>query len=248
MKNYSVSICTFGVNETDSLAVCVDTILSKCNRGDIEEIIICTCERTTDLCLETIEKLKRKYPDTKIIDIKQPPESKYWGGACRTMFDAATGSHILSMSSDLECNPDYVPNLITASKASPDSLIKASRWLNSSEFNGYGNLRKAGNKAFQLFMRVLFKSSITDYTYSFQIAPADVFKKTYFHKNGRTVAVELIAEPLMKNIQIKEIPINWKKRPGKKSGRSFFKDINHLFWYIIAVFDIRFNINRRFGE
>ena len=244
MDNYDVSICTFAVNEVESLQICVQTILARCDNSDIKEIIFCTCKKTLDESLRTISRLQKQYPDILIRTVEQPPESKYWGEACRTLFRTATGSHILSMSSDLECNPEYVADLIEKSKQNPDMLIKASRWIEGSVFKGYGTFRKIGNKVFQFFMIILFGKEITDYTYSFQIAPARVFKETYFHKNGRTVAVELIAGPIMRGIKVKEIPIVWRKREESHEKKRIIKDITHLFWYFIIAIDIRFRLKR----
>ena len=244
LEPYSVSICTFAVDETETLRICVDTILRNCHKEDIREIIICTCSRTTAASRDCIRQLQEEHPDIAIRDIEQPPESLHWGAACRVMFDAAAGTHILSMSSDLECNPDYVPALISQSKKNPAALVKASRWLAGAGFTDYGVLRKAGNRAFQLYMRLLFGPGVTDYTYSFQIAPADVFRSTYFHKNGRTVAIELIAGPVMRGVPVTEIPVPWEKRTDGKKRKSLRRDAVHLFWYCLTALDIRFRLKR----
>ena len=240
MSDYSVSICTFAVNEVVSLRICVDTILKTCDKDDLCEIIICTCERTTAETREVIAQLAENSTDVPIRNVEQPSWSSHWGEACRVMFDAAAGTHILCMTSDLECNPDYVAELIRLSKAAPEKLIKASRRMPGSVFKGYGGIRKLGNSVFQRYMELIFRGRLTDYTYSFLIAPLPVLRKTYFHKNGRTVAIELITEPLMRNVQIVEIPIVWRKREEASEKKRIFKDPVNLFWYFIVSLDIRF--------
>lgn len=246
LEKYSVSICTFAMNETESLRICVDTVLQTCRTEDIREILICSCDRTTPECRETIVKLQKQYSQVLIREIWQPPETKRWGGACRALFDAAAGTHILSMSSDLECDPKYVSKLIELSKQNPDKMIKASRWLEDVEFSGYGALRKTGNLLFQKYLSLLFGKKLTDYTFSFQIAPADVFRDTVFHKNGRTVAVELICGPIMRGVEILEIPTPWKKRTEhpETAGFRLKKDTVCLFWYFIVTLDIRFRLKK----
>ena len=244
LERYSVSICTFAVDETESLRICIRTILKNCQREDLKEIIICTCSRTTAACRETIRQMQEEHPDVAIRAMEQPPESLHWGAACRVMFDAATGTHILSMSSDLECNPSYVGALIDQSKQNPAALVKASRWMDGAGFTDYGFHRKLGNRAFQLYMRLLFGPGLTDYTYSFQIAPAGVFRDTYFHRNGRTVAIELIAGPVMRGIPVMEIPVPWKKRTDGQKRKSLRRDAVHLFWYCLTALDIRFRLKR----
>lgn len=246
LENYSVSICTFAVNEAESLRVCVDTILRTCRREDVREILICTCERTTRESLDTIACLQKENPGVPIRALAQPRERKNWGGACRTLYDAASGTHILSMSSDLECDPAYVAELIALSRQRPDVLVKASRWLDGAGFTGYGTLRKAGNRLFQGYMSLLFGRKLTDYTFSFEVGPADVFRETYFHKNGKTVAVELICGPVMRGVEILEIPAAWKKRTEytEKRGFRLKKDFVNVFWYLIVALDIRFRLKK----
>lgn len=245
MNDYSVSVCTFAVNEVVSLRICVETILNTCNKTDLQEIIICTCKKTTAESRNMIATLQTEHPDVPIIEIEQPPESDFWGEACRVMYTAATGTHILSMTSDLECNPDYVQPLIEHSKKAPEMLIKCSRWKKGSEFKGYGRLRKLGNRVFQGYMQLLFGRDVTDYTYPFQIAPSKVFKTAVFHKNGRTVAIELIAGPKRRGTEIREIPMVWKKREEFETGKRFFKDFDRVFWYFFTALDIRFRRRKK---
>ena len=240
MNDFSVSICTFAVNEVASLRICVETILNTCDKTDIKEIIICTCRKTTGESRKTITALQMEHPDISIIEIEQPPESDYWGEACKVMFAAASGTHILSMTSDLECNPDFVRKLIGVSKKNPHALIKCSRWKNGAEFNGYGGVRKFGNRLFQRYMQLLFGKGVSDYTYSFQIAPATIFKETRFHKNGRTIAIELIAGPKVKGVPIIEIPFIWKKREEPQIRPILSNDLIRVFWSFIVALDIRF--------
>ena len=236
-----MSICTFGVNEAESLKECVKTIADECSLEDIHEILICTCTATTAKCYDAIREITALYPQIHIVPVQQPPEKPYWGGACRTLIDSASGTHILCMSSDLECNPHLVSALIAAEKENPNGFCKASRWLDSSVFDGYGFFRKAGNRLFQSYMNLLFHANLTDYTYCFQIGPTNIFRETHFHKNGKTVPIELIAEPILRKLPIRELPIEWKKREEKPEKKRIQKDLNHLFWYILVSLKIRQN-------
>ena len=232
------------VNEAVSLRICVDTILDKCRKEDIKEILICICDRTTENCKKTIGELQKDYSGTIIQSIEQPPDDKNLSGACRVTFDAASGTHILAMSSDLECNPEYVPALIEQSKQNPGMLIKASRWTDGSVFDGYGALRKIANKSFQVFMNALFKAGITDYTYPFIIAPADCLKENRYKKNGKAAAIEMVAEPLIRGIKVKEIPVTWRNREEFPEKKHFGKDVKQLFFYFSEALNIKFGNNK----
>ena len=233
------------INEVVSLRICIDTILAKCESKDIKEILICVCSRTTEDCIKTIHELREKYPETVIQSIEQPDDNNNLSGACRVTFDAACGTHILAMSSDLECNPEYVPELIRHSKQNPDMLIKASRWIDGSIFDGYGAFRKIANKCFQIFMKTIFGSGLTDYTYPFLIAPAGVLKKNNYKTSGKAAAVEMVTEPIMRGVEVKEIPVVWRSREEFPEKKHIIKDTKQLFYYFSEAVNIRFKTKKK---
>lgn len=244
MEDYSVSICIGALNETNSLRKCIETIYKNCEKDDIKEILICICDYTTNDCKQAIKDIQSDYPDFPVKTVYQPPEEKNLGGACRSTFRVAAGTHILAMSSDLECGPEYVSQIIKLSKENPEKLIKGSRWLPNSVFHGYGTLRKAGNKLFQIYMQILFRKNITDYTYSFEAAPAEVFRAIDYRKNGKAAALEMVAEPVKKGIEVKEFPVVWKNREEFAHKKSFFEDFKLLVLYICTSLSIKFTKNK----
>ena len=74
---------------------------------------------------------------------------------------------------------------------------------------------------------------------------ADYDKTAVFHKNGRTVAIELIAGPKRRGTEIREIPMVWKKREEFETGKRFFKDFDRVFWYFFTALDIRFRRRKK---
>ena len=240
MGNYSVSICMGALNEANSLRKCIETILSDCDKEDIKEILVCICDYTTDECRQVISELQNKYPDISIQPVYQPPEEKYLGGACRTTFPVVTGTHILVMSVDLECGPEYVSEIIRLSKENPGALVKGSRWMRDSVFHGYGHLRKIANKVFQIYMRVLFRWSITDYTYSFEAAPTDVFRTMYFRQNGKAATLEMVADPVSRGIEVVEFPVIWQRREEFAHNKTPLEDFRMLCLYVATSLSIRF--------
>ena len=240
MGNYSVSICMGALNEAHSLRKCIETIAKDCNKEDIKEILICICDYTTDECKQVISELQGEYPDLSIQTVYQPPQEKYLGGACRVTFPVVTGTHILVMSSDLECGPEYVARIIRLSKENPDKLVKGSRWLPDSVFHGYGALRKAGNKLFQIYMNILYGRGITDYTYSFEAAPTEVFRSMYFRPDGRAATLEMVADPIRRGVEVVEFPVDWHRREEFAHRKTPAEDFKMLMLYLRTSLIIRF--------
>src|SRR5689334_11285058 len=91
------------INETTSLTQTVDIVLRDVKRTDIRELLVVVCQKTTPEAMATISGIQQKLGDLVVVLHQKRP---FLGGALQDGFDAARGSHIIIMGSDLETNPD----------------------------------------------------------------------------------------------------------------------------------------------
>src|SRR2546428_301522 len=119
------------INETTSLKQTVEIILRDVKREDIKELLIVVCKKTTPESMALISQLQKELGELVVVLDQRLP---FLGGALRDAFEAARGSHVIIMSSDLETNPNEVHQLIAEERKSPSGIVTTSRWLRGGSF------------------------------------------------------------------------------------------------------------------
>src|ERR1035441_7597845 len=132
-SSFSVTVILPAIDETWSLRETLTRIEAE-SRNDISQYLIVVCKKTTPACRQVAEALVLEVPGrVQLLEQRLP----FLGGAVRDGFDAAIGSHVIMMSSDLETDPDTVPLLIAGAKQHPATIITATRWKRGARFEGY---------------------------------------------------------------------------------------------------------------
>src|SRR5262245_790089 len=126
IPDLSVSVVVPVLDEAESLRTTIDQVLAD-NGGDVHEIVVVTGARTSADVRDTLSGLQGRHPGRIVVVDQVLPKL---GGALRRGIDASTGTHIITMYSDLESDPASVRVLIGACRQAPTAVINASRWLN----------------------------------------------------------------------------------------------------------------------
>lgn len=212
-----VSVMLGAVTETDSLRKTVKTVIDLCDDSDLTEIIISYPERITPQCKATVDELVNAQLG---VPIKAFMQTRPFIGAICDMIDAVTGSHCLLLSSDMALDLDCVPKMIEHAKQEPDVIVKCSRWLPDCKFYDYGTLAKAANRLAQGYLRVLYRSKLTDFTIPVQIAPSQVCKSIKFERTDFALLLEIVLKLLRLGYRFVELPTNCYPRTDGKSSNS----------------------------
>ena len=233
MSKFKVSVILPVINETFSLQKTVEIIIQN-SKEDISEIIIVVSkEKTTHDSLSLINNLQtNKYPNIIKTYFQNLP---YIGGAIQKGFAISTGSHIVMMASDLETDPNDVKKLIDLSKLNPSSIITANRWIKGGSFKKYNLIKFYLNFLFQLMLRSIFLTKLSDMTYGFRIFPSNLVKQIKWQELKHPFLLETILKPLLMKVNIIEIPSKWEARLEGTSQNSFFEN----FRYIKTALNIR---------
>ena len=233
MSNFKVSVILPVINETFSLQKTIEIII-KNSKDDISEIIIVVSkDKTIDDSLELITHLETsKYPNLIKKHVQTLP---FIGGAVQKGFEMSTGSHILMMASDLETDPNDVKSLINLSKLNRSSIITANRWLKGGSFKKYNIIKFYLNFLFQLMLRCIFLTKLSDMTYGFRIFPSNLIKEIKWQELKHPFLLETILKPLLMKVNIIEIPSKWASRLEGTSQNSFIEN----FRYIKTALNIR---------
>lgn len=224
------------INETFSFEKTVEIIMDECSKEDIREFIAVVCKKTTQDCLNSINKSKeyaqKRGYDFKILWQKRP----FAGGAVQDAIDIAKGSHLIMMSTDLETDPHLVKDLINSSKRYPSDIITASRWLKGGRIEGYNKLKLILNYVFQKIFSLYYGVHLTDITYGYRIFPTELMQKIKWEEYKHPFYLETALKPIRLGIRIHEIPTQWIAREEGESQNSFIQ----TFAYLKIAFKARF--------
>lgn len=233
MKFTSVTIIVGTTNEKESLLCTVDTIMQSCNSKDIDKILLVKSKDASDDCNETIKALEEKYPQ-KVFGLEQT--RPFVGGAIRDGFDAVTSSHTMLLPSDMAISLDCVPQMIEKSKQKPNVISKTSRWLEKDSFHNYGTFRKLFNKAAQIFLRILYRADLTDFTSPVQTAPTEAYRKSNWQELNFPFLLEMVLVPLRLDYSFEELPVQCFERKEGFSRNS----VKQTALYLKTALRVRF--------
>ncbi len=229
----SVSIILPVINETFSLRQSVEIVLRDLPRAEIRELLVVVCKKTTPEALAVVEELRRQLPEIVVIVQQQRP---FLGGALRDAFDAARGSHVIIMSSDLETNPNEAHLLVAKSREHPGWVITTSRWIRGGSFTGYSPIKLVCNWIFQRFFSLLYFTRLTDMTYGYRIFPTKLVQAIQWEELRHPFNLESMIKPLRLGVPAMEIPSVWAPRQEGESQNPFFRN----FEYFRTGFKVRF--------
>ena len=214
----NVSVMMGAVSETDSLRETVRQVLRLCDHRDLREIIIGYSQHVTPESLAVVRELAAMECDVPIVVFEQKRRGI---SGLVDMIDVARGSHCILIASDLAQDLSILPQMIAGAKRDGSVIRSASRWKKGCTFYGYGRIKKAVNLAAQLFLRVLFRANLTDFTNPVQIAPTELYQSIAFENEGFPILIEMVLKPLRLGYRFEEIPTNCYPRKQGKSNNSF---------------------------
>ena len=232
-KEMKVSVILPVINETFSLTKTVDLIVLE-NQEDIHEIIIIISKtKTTIASKQIIKKLQLSYQNLiKVFNQDLP----FIGGAVQRGFEEISGTHVIMMASDLETDPKDVKKLISTSRANPDSIVTANRWLVGGGFYKYNKIKLFLNYIFQNILKIIYNTNLSDITYGYRIFPSNIVKKILWEELKHPFFLETILKPIKLKTNIIEIPSGWKARTEGESQNNFMAN----FLYIKTALRIKF--------
>ena len=224
----SVSVLLPAINETFSFIETVKVILDECSPGDLCEILVIVCQKTTKDTLDSIEKAGQLAQKQGVPFSVLWQRKPYVGGAFQDGFAQAKGSHLLMMSSDLETDPHLVPSFIALAKQYPFDMITASRWLNRNSFAGYSPVKLMLNFFFQKIFSLLYGVKLTDITYAYRLVPTALYTAIRWEELKHPFFLETALKPLRLGIAAHEIPARWTARQEGESQNSFWQTFAYL--------------------
>jgi glycosyltransferase involved in cell wall biosynthesis len=223
MEFTSLSVVITASDETNALRETVQTLLAV--GDDVGEIIIVLPEWASEGCTATTDALAAAHPE-KVRKLIQT--QKGIGGAILDGFDSANGSHLLYTVADLAISLDTVAPMIEIARQHPDDVVKTSRFIQGGKFVDYSPVRLAVNSVAQVFLKILYQSTIRDHTNPMQILPAELYRSIDWHERTYPLLEELVLVPLRLRVPIREVPCTCRGRREGVSKNSFLQTALYL--------------------
>lgn len=151
------------------------------------------------------------------------------GGATKTGFLASklfSPSYVVSIDSDEQHDPKYIPDMISLLKDGDADLVYASRFHSDSDYSTTG-VRLAGNKFYTDLVNRLGNLSITDVTSGYRAIKFQKIPSVFF-LSETNFAIELALRAGRSRLSVAEIPT---AALGREHGASQFHRIEKFFTY-----------------
>lgn len=199
--NLELSIVIPCLNESDTLAECIDKALKVIEDNNLSAEIIIADNGSTDNSVE-IAKLK----NVRVINVSQ----KGYGWALRGGMDAAEGKFIIMGDADNSYDFSDLMKFVIKLRDGND-MVMGSRFP-----SGGGEIKKGampflhqyfGNPFFALLARFMFKAQIHDPYCGFRGFTKDLYSQLQLKCTGMEFAIELILKSVIFNKKIAEVPI-----------------------------------------
>lgn len=219
-----VSLVIPTVNEVQSLDETLRIVIER-NPETLHEVLVMVCDRTLKESLDVVEQYARRHPALVRVVRQDRP---YLGGALMSGINQATGTHVVTMFSDLESDPELVRPLIEAARVHPEAIIQASRWKTESKFVGYGRAKLVLNAMAQGVVRTIFWTPVTDFTFGFRLYPRTLVQSLPVTEIRHGYVLESLLLALRLKVRVIELPCKWVKRPEAKSSINWRTYLHYL--------------------
>jgi dolichol-phosphate mannosyltransferase len=209
---------TFSIDETLK-------ILLKLDRGYTQEILLLVSPRASEETFSICRRWAEQEPRVKVLVQKNNPGI---GWAYREGMQAAQGNYVALMAADLETEPAAVDRMVRKLEETGCDEVIANRWLAGGGFTNYDPLKLVLNWIFQNGFRVLFWTSIGDFTFGLKLLSKEIAEAVAWEGILHEICIETTVKPLKKGYHLEQVPTVWVGRKEGRSVNTFFKNFRYV--------------------
>ena len=206
---------------------CTVVVPARNESGNIEAAIQRTAElgkgtelifiegHSTDDTWDTIQQMKKKYPDRNIVTMQQTTKGK--GGACREAFAKATGDFLFILDADLTMPPEELPKFYEVIRSGQADFVNGVRLVYPMEDEAMRFFNMIGNHFFSKAFTWLLGQSIKDTLCGTKVLSKKNYEqiaanRDYFGDFDPFGDFDLIFGAAKQNLKIQDLPIRYRAR------------------------------------
>ena len=203
-------------NEGKIIAKTIETLIHFLAQSGFpyEYVITLANNASTDNSLMVCEELTRKFRQVRILDLT----GKGKGRAIRAAWTTAEAEILTFMDADLSSDLSFFRSLIDAVVVEGYDLATGNRLGKNSKIINRRFLRSVASRLYNIFIRVLFKTSISDHQCGFKAMSKQAFFSVapLLEDNAWFFDTELIVMARQQGLKIKPIDIMWSDNTDSK--------------------------------
>lgn len=145
----------------------------------------------------------------------------------------STNKNIILMDGDLEINIDDIPKLIKEFINNSNNVIVGTRWSKKSDWEY--NINSLGNYFINFLFNQLYNSNLNDILCCVKIMNKPLLNSLHIKSNGFGIEAEIMAKLILKNVDIEEVNINYKRRTKKQGKKLRLSDSWNIIFIIFKI-------------
>lgn len=205
-----VSVVIPALNEERNLPLVLPRI------GPYVDEVVLIDGHSVDRTAEVAQTLR---PGVRVI--RQPNRGK--GDALRAGFEAATGDIVVMLDADGSTDPSEIPLYVGALIAGAE-FVRGTRFAQGAGTADMSLLRRAGNRALVVAVRLLFGGRCTDLCYGYIAFWKRVLPALDLDAEGFEIETQLTVQALASGLKVAEVPSFEHRRVHGKSNLRTFPD------------------------
>jgi glycosyltransferase involved in cell wall biosynthesis len=193
----------------------------------------------------TVDVARQLWPSIRVI----PQTGRGKGNALKDGFSAATGDIIVMMDADGSTNPSEIPAFVAVLAAGAD-YVKGSRFMQGGGSEDITPVRKLGNNALLLLVRMLFKCQYSDLCYGYNAFWSYHLPRLMTNADGFEIETSLNLRALRSGLNVAEIPSFEARRVSGESKLRALPDGMRVLRTIFSewIDSFKSNLNKNVGN
>jgi glycosyltransferase involved in cell wall biosynthesis len=214
-------------NEELTISDVIERLKTTVAKTRLKNEIIVIDDRSADRSLEI-----SKTQGVTVYSLKKHMGKGY---ALRVGFAKAKGEIIVTIDSDGSHCPEELPLLLTPILQDRADLVIGSRYLSQKPVSAR-KLNAFGVRVFNLLIRVLTKTEVTDSQSGYRAMKSDVLKNMCLKSGEYEIESEMLVKTVRRGFRVKEVPISFEQRTYGVSGLDPVADGFKIFLSIVSAY------------
>ena len=218
-------------NEEEWIAAVLARVLAVDLGSGVESEIIAVDDASTDGTAEALEELRHRYPDK--LTVLRHERNRGKGAAIRTAIEHATGEIAVIQDSDLEYNPQDLPQMLKPLLEGHADAVYGSRFLIAGERRVLYFWHALANHLLTTACNMAADLNLTDMETGYKAFRLSLVKTIPLRSERFGIEPELTIKLAQRGVAMYEVPISYRGRTYEEGKKIGLKDAIQALWVIV---------------